>query len=181
MATTPNDDVKHATSPKQIGVTALAFGAPMGLLFWFQTRALAPALVAGLVSGLLFSLAMAFVASRAGGEGKSAKAWFGDVDPLAEGEQVLRSGLANHFKGVEGVGGRLFLTDRRLRFVSHKLNVQRHDESYPLDEIEAVEATRTLGIIPNGMRVTLRSGRQERFVLYQRAAWVEALRAALPS
>lgn len=169
---TPIDDARRALSPKKIAVVALVFGGPMGALFWFQTGKPGTALVAGVFAGLLFALATSFFASRV------AKADQDDVGSPNSGEALLRSGLTNHFKGVEGVGGKLFLTDRRLRFVSHKLNVQRHDESWALDEIASVEPTRTLGIVPNGMRVTLRSGQRERFVLYGRRAWVEAVRDA---
>ena len=37
----------------------------------------------------------------------------------------------------------------------------------PLSEIAEVEATKTLGIIPNGLLVRLVSGAQERFVVQQ--------------
>ncbi len=91
------------------------------------------------------------------------------------GESVVHFGPANHFKGLESVGGKLFLTSQRLRFRSHTMNVQTHDESYPLDTIVAVEATRTLGLIPNGLLVRLRDGRAERFVVGGRAQWVALL------
>lgn len=165
-------------SPKKIAVVALAFGGPVGVLFWFQTGKSGVAVVTGLLAGLLFALLTALfvsrVAQRDEGDGGSSAG----TETLGSGDGLLRSGLANHFKGIEAVGGKLFLTERRLRFVSHKLNVQRHDESWALDEIASVEPTRTLGIIPNGMRVTLRSGGRERFVLYERRAWVEAVREA---
>jgi hypothetical protein len=100
-----------------------------------------------------------------------------DVDSpvFDEGEVVRKAGLANHFKGVEGVGGKLYLTDKRLRFRSHRLNVQVHDESVALSEIGAAQGTRTLGIIPNGLRITLRSGEAKRFVIEDRSAWLEEL------
>ena len=45
----------------------------------------------------------------------------------------------------------------------------------PLSEIESVEAVRTLGIIPNGLTVTLKTGDQERFVVNGRRRWLELL------
>jgi hypothetical protein len=92
-------------------------------------------------------------------------------------ETIVHHGPANHYKGFEAVGGRLFLTSKRLRFRSHKLNVQSHDESYPVDIIISVEPARTLGVVPNGVLVHLRDGRHERFVVGGRAEWVARLRA----
>jgi hypothetical protein len=93
-----------------------------------------------------------------------------------EGEDVVHQGPANHFKGIESVGGKLFLTSRRLRFRSHKLNVQTHDESYPLQDVLSVEPVRTMGIIPNGFAVLLRDGRRERFVVFSPGQWIETVR-----
>jgi hypothetical protein len=96
-----------------------------------------------------------------------------------EGEAVVFQGPANHFKGVEAVGGKLILTRARLRFRSHGLNVQVHDESYPIAAILDVAATRSLGIIPNGLLVTLDDGRREKFVVNGRGEWVAKIRATM--
>jgi hypothetical protein len=94
-------------------------------------------------------------------------------------ETVVHYGPANHFKGIESVGGKLFLTNKRLRFRSHKFNAQTHDESYPIEAISAAEPARTLGIVPNGVLVHLRDGRRERFVVGGRTEWVTHLRRAI--
>jgi hypothetical protein len=41
----------------------------------------------------------------------------------------------------------------------------------PLSEIADVEATKTLGLVPNGLLVRLVSGRQERFVVHKNRDW----------
>src|SRR5690348_17008344 len=71
-------------------------------------------------------------------------------------ETLLHSGPANHFRGIEAVGGKLFLTSRRLRFRSHKMNVQNHDESYLLADVRSFEPSNTLGIVPNGLLVHMK-------------------------
>ena len=105
------------------------------------------------------------------------------LDPIAEGfdagETIFHFGPANHFKGLESVGGKLFLTDRRLRFRSHAFNVQTHDESYPLGWVRHVEASRTLGIVPNGLLVHFADGRRERFVVGARDVWIAQLGEAV--
>jgi hypothetical protein len=94
-------------------------------------------------------------------------------------ETIVHYGPANHFKGIESVGGKLFLTNKRLRFRSHVFNVQTHDESYPVEAIASVQPTRTLGLVPNGLLVHLRDGRRERFVVGGRSEWVARVRQAL--
>ena len=42
----------------------------------------------------------------------------------------------------------------------------------PLSDIAEVEATKTLGAIPNGLLVRLVSGAQERFVVHKNRDWV---------
>ena len=99
---------------------------------------------------------------------------------LEPGEKILKEGPANHFKGIEAVGGTLYLTDRRLIFKSHAVNVQAHEESYPLGSIVAVKPRNTLGIVPNGLAVTLADGRQEKFVIWGRQDWMNKIMQARP-
>jgi hypothetical protein len=154
----------------------LAFGIAMGFFFYWRTSSLYYASQLGFFSGSAFGfvirrfLNVSMTTSRLELDGREA-----GFDP---DETVLHFGPANHFKGIEGVGGKLFLTSKRLRFRSHKLNVQTHDESYPLEAILSVEPARTLGIVPNGVLVRLRDGRSERFVVGGRAEWVTRLRDA---
>jgi hypothetical protein len=163
---------------RQAILSGLAFGAAMGAMFGFMSGDALYGAVGGALSGVAFGLAIkkfveiSMSSPRLEVDGRSA-----EFDP---GEVVLHHGPANHFKGIEGVGGKLFLTDRRLRFRSHVVNIQTHDESYPLDEIVAVEAVSTMGIVPNGVLVQLRDGRRERFVVVGRAQWVARLRDHAP-
>ena len=98
---------------------------------------------------------------------------------LEAGESVVREGFANRFVGAEAVGGRLILTDRHLRFEAHGANVQTQSWRVPLSGIQAVEATRTFGLIPNGVLLTLASGETEQFTTWDRDAWCRAVRSAL--
>ncbi len=95
------------------------------------------------------------------------------------GEIDVLEGLANHFKGIEAVGGRLRLTDRRLVFESHSLNFQNHADSWALADIAGVRPVRTLGIVPNGIAVRLVDGTDERFVVSNRTAWIRAIASAI--
>ena len=94
---------------------------------------------------------------------------------LEDGEVLLKEGSANHFKGMEAVGGKMLLTNRRLIFRSHSFNVQTHEETYWLADITSVRTRNTLGIVPNGIAVILNNSREERFVVNERQEWIQKI------
>jgi hypothetical protein len=100
----------------------------------------------------------------------------GDI-PLVPGERLEYSGPANHFLKFEGRGGRLALTSTHLVFVPHVINVQRGELRIPRAEIAHIAPARTFGVVPNGLAVTLKSGKIERFVVNDRKTWLAKLGA----
>ena len=114
--------------------TGIPFGLAMGLCAFAVTAwvniylSLVLAVVVAVGCGAMFGIAMAvFGTSRTVKEQTQIL--------LADGEQVIHSGGVNHFVGLEGVGGRLYLTNLRLYFKSHSFNIQKHELSIPLKEI----------------------------------------------
>jgi hypothetical protein len=97
---------------------------------------------------------------------------------LYNDERILREGNANHFRGAEAVGGKLYLTNLRLLFRSHALNVQVHEAFYPLVSILGMRLSNTLGVVANGLTVVLDDGREERFVVNRRNEWMAAINLA---
>lgn len=102
---------------------------------------------------------------------------------LAPGEKLLREGAANLQRGIETVGGRLFLTNRRLAFSSHALNVQTGPTDIPLSAIRSTSPcwTRFLGLIPlapNSLAVRTDNS-EHRFVLFGRSQWAQAINEAI--
>jgi GRAM domain len=102
-------------------------------------------------------------------------------------EVIVKEGFANLQRGLEAVGGLLYLTDRRLIFESHKMNIQTGATIVPLDSIIGVRKcwTRFLNLIPifpNSFAVTIEEEkeyrmvpREYRFVTFERAIWVKAI------
>ncbi|MGL4549797.1 MAG: GRAM domain-containing protein, partial [Gemmataceae bacterium] len=138
----------------------------MGLFFtvqWGSPYGFVVGSAGGLPFGLLLAAFAAWQSSR----------FTRDV-PRSEGEKLLKQGPANHFRGWEGAGGWLYLTDRRLLFRSHHFNAQNHELSVPLEEILEVETCSTAWVIPNGLRVVTARG-AERFVVEGRRDWVEVI------
>jgi len=101
---------------------------------------------------------------------------------LASGEVVVREGAANLQRGIEAVGSRLLLSNRRLRFRTHAFNVQTGTTEIPLSQVRGTRPcwTRFLGVIPlfpNSLAVTTDDGVEYRFVVAARGQWAAAIEA----
>ncbi len=102
---------------------------------------------------------------------------------LDQNETILRTGQASLQRGIETVGGTLYLTTSRLVFESHAFNVQRGATAIALSEVSSVVTCWTkflnlIPLIPNSLSVRTSPGREYRFVLFGRDAWIAAIEAA---
>ncbi|TCC86470.1 hypothetical protein EZ428_23680 [Pedobacter frigiditerrae] len=93
----------------------------------------------------------------------------------SNGEEIILSGRANHFKGAEAVGGKLYLFKGRLEFKSHGFNIQNHEQCIDIASITGVTLYNSLGIIPNGLQITTKDGKVEKFVINGRKHWKEEI------
>jgi len=94
---------------------------------------------------------------------------------LNQHEVILKEALANHFYEIEACGGKIYLTNHRLFFKTHVLNINDHELTIEFQQIERVELCRTLLIVPNGLRIILKSGKKEQFVIGKRSEWKTAI------
>lgn len=92
---------------------------------------------------------------------------------LLEGEKVAIESLANLSNGFEKIGGKLFLTDKRLIFKSHKLNIHRKQINFEFGQISEVVKQKIAKISDNGVRVTTTDGKNFDFVVQDRDKWLE--------
>lgn len=168
------DIQKNRRAMQYVVASGLLFGLSVGLAVGVLTKSGSAGWHSGFWGGFLFAFAMHRFLKVQPVPRPSLDA---KEEGFADDESLLHHGAANHWKGVEAVGGKLFLTDKRLRFRSHAFNVQRHDESYPRADIVAASPARSLGIIPNAIRIELKDGRRETFVVADRAAWLTRLGA----
>ena len=158
-------------------ISGAAFGLAMGVFISVQSGRCDLGVELGLVAGLLFGPLMAggmkmFITWL--------NTWLKVERPEFGSDSMLLEGPANHFKGIEGVGGYLWLTDTRVHFRSHSYNFQNHEWSSPLSSIHDVQATKTVGLFKNGLRLKTRAGEEHRFTVYDNQGWTEAIRAQLP-
>ncbi len=94
---------------------------------------------------------------------------------LLPGERVLADEMGSLFRGWESVGGRIYVTNRRVIFESHGLNLQRGNTEIPLEEIVEARRRNTLFIVPNGMEIETRDGTRYRFVVWTRARLIDMI------
>lgn len=94
-------------------------------------------------------------------------------------EEVVFNKAANLFRGKEGVGGHLTITNRRLIFKPHSLNIQTQEEEIFIKDIRCVEKSKNLGFISNGMLVTLKNGKVHRFVVWGTTEIVEYINSRI--
>lgn len=159
----------------------IIFGIVMTLFFILQdlltndnlsTKNIAITIISGLIGGALGGLLFGwligmFVNSKLLKKGTEIQTKFDETI-------VFESG-ANHFKGAEAVGGKLYLTNKRLVFKSHKFNIQNHELSINLPDIDKVERYKTLGLVNNGLSVMTTNNKNEKFVVEQINEWLNHL------
>jgi hypothetical protein len=161
--------------------SGLSFGVGMTVFFIIQSLWTAETLTVktitiSIVSGLLSGIFSGFFFGLIMGWFKTSK--FVDTSTKIDtqpDENILFQTGANHFKGAEGVGGKLYLTNKRLVFKSHKLNIQNHEFSTNLTDIEKVDRYKSLGVINNGLTITTKDKKVDNFVVEQADDWIEKL------
>ena len=99
---------------------------------------------------------------------------------LRDGEVIVRKGAANLQRGIETVGGKLYLTNQRIIFETHIINIQRGTTEIDVVSIKSVEKCWTkflnlIPLVPNSLAITTNQGTEYRFVLFGRTAWVSAI------
>lgn len=103
---------------------------------------------------------------------------------LSPGEELIKEGSANMQRGLETVGGKLYLTSSRLIFEPHSFNFQPEPREIPLAQIEttALGWTKFLNAIPlapNALLLNTTSGEELRFTLFARKDWAAKIEAAI--
>lgn len=99
-----------------------------------------------------------------------------DVD---KPEQILADVAANLFRGIEGVGGRLKITTKYVKFEPHAINFQKIPTEIPLYDVASVTKRNSLGIVPNGILITTKSGVEYKFVVNGREKLILLIEAHL--
>ncbi len=86
---------------------------------------------------------------------------------------------ASMLRGIEPVGGRLKVTNRRVIFEGSGLGLFSYSLDIPFDNIRGVAPYNSMGIFPNGLRIDLISGVEYGFRVWKRDELIRTIRAYL--
>lgn len=129
--------------------TGIFFGLWMGI-FYSIIYDLKAGVESGIALGIMFGAVMTLISVYKSNKARKNR------PPLVD-EKIIKEGLANHFMGAESVGGSIYLTDKRLFFKSHSINIQNHELSIPLSDIENAMKGRSLLIFSNRLQLKLKT------------------------
>lgn len=99
---------------------------------------------------------------------------------LLENEKIEDEIFANLFRGIEGVGGKIFLTNNRLIFKSHSLNIQKGQTNIDYSIIHSVSKRKTAKLIDNGIKVATKDGKEYDFVVDERDDVLKKIQDRIP-
>ena len=114
-------------------------------------------LVGMLVCAIFFAIIVRFTV-------KKVRAKFHDKENYM-GEKILSQGLMNHQRGLFARGGAGYLLNDRFVFHPHRLNLSTQIQTFLLSDIQQIRANTILFFFDNGLKITLKSGKQETFVI----------------
>lgn len=102
------------------------------------------------------------------------------VIDISEDEQLKMEGGATLKSKLYSDGGKLILTNKRLAFKPHKMNIKKTFVETPLNKIIEIEKLKTLGLIDNVFKVKTNS-EEYKFIVYEneRDTWVSTLNNSL--
>ena len=154
-----------------------AFWLLLGMFFMSPGTSLVNAIYQGVFCGVFFGIFFPigmkfFVKYQSRKFQEENESWL-------QGMTVLYSDSANHFMGVEGVGGHLILTPDVLIFKSHKYNIQNHSLEIPLEQCVNITTINYCYLVPKGMQIETTGGKTEKFVVNNRKFWIEKIRDAI--
>jgi hypothetical protein len=81
------------------------------------------------------------------------------------GQKVISSGLMSYVRGIIVDGGAGYLLSDRLVFVPNKLNLSHTPLTVMLSEVEHISDYRILGLFDTRLKIILKSGKIERFII----------------
>jgi hypothetical protein len=93
---------------------------------------------------------------------------------LNQNENIIKQGGANLFRSNDVSGGLLYLTNERLIFVPHKMNINTRRQELDVEDIIDLKEVKTL-IIDNGLLIELKNNITFRFVLNNRKDWIHEI------
>lgn len=161
------------------GITgALIFAFSLYLINTYvfdQPESISYYLIQAIVFGLLMSSVLPWAKQKFGK--KAANKLSNSIKiQLGDTENIEYEGPANLFRGLEGVGGKLVLTNEKVIFASHNFNIQKGQTDIYYEDIINIESRKTKKLIDNGIRITTQNSKSFDFVVNDRDQWIYILK-----
>lgn len=131
-------------------------------------------LVQGALFGIIFALVFPLVMNKLGKKLSNSDT-LNIIPELESDEEIEIHGPANMFRGIEGVGGKLFLTNKHMIFKSHKINIQTGQTAIDYNDIKGIETLKTLNLINNRLKINTVDDKSHVFVVNERDLWLKHL------
>ena len=166
---------------KQFWVISLGWGIPMAIfmtLFYasmegFSVKWLFINFIAYvIIGGPLFAIGMTLFAQYA----------FKKVTiAIPENETLIKEYGANLYRGKEGVGGKIALTNKSVIFKSHKVNIQTGETLIPIQDISGFKVKNRIFNLSNNELILNTTEKDYRFIIQGRDELMEELKSLNPS
>jgi hypothetical protein len=161
---------------KEFWTVAMGFGIPMCILMTlfmgftgeFSLKILVANLIGYLiVGGPLFATTLVLFARYS----------FKKITiSIPENETLIKEYGANLFRGKEGVGGKIALTDKSIIFKSHKVNIQRGETVVFMEDITGFEVKNRIFNLLNNEITLSTTDKDYRCIIQEREEFVEELK-----
>ncbi|OCK42497.1 hypothetical protein BA195_09985 [Tenacibaculum soleae] len=145
---------------------------------WNENNSITSLIIQGLFFGVIFGIGYPY------SNKKLADTFYTKISKnlnpkLDKNEQIEVHGPGNLFKGVEAIGGKIFLTNKRVIFKSHKINIQKISIDINYFNIKQINRTKTVKFIDNGIKITTKNHKEYNFVFNERDLWFSKINERL--
>jgi hypothetical protein len=140
-------------------VCGLVYGVLMGV-FWGNITI---GIIAGILFGVLFTVGMAIFSKHLEKKSEHLRAEISKV------RKIICEGPANHKKGVNAIGGWLFLSEDAIEFYPHKMNIGGQNISILIDDISNVETK------SNQIKIHTKTNETFTFVVNKAKLWKQSI------
>lgn len=100
---------------------------------------------------------------------------------LKNNEKILYEHYCSHMKGIEAVGGKVMITNKRIIFQSHNFNIQNHECEFLMKNVKSIDSNAKLyKYFPGtGVKITFRDETSETFSPRDRKKFVESIEKSI--
>ena len=152
-----NFKIKLTWKQRLVAMFVMAFTYALFLYLGGTNQSVKTIIIQGVIYGVLFILIFPWIMKKMLGK---------RIDTLApkliSEEKIDEEIPGSLFRGIEAVGGKIFLTNQRLIFINHSLNIQKGQTNIDYSEMKSVEKRKTMKIVNNGIKVTTRDVQVQR-------------------